>query len=307
MKTHVRWNDVIFVTLSANFTKEEIKKNISFSAKGTYEQLYTDKLFESQVWKKSLISAGANCHILLSLHYYINMLIDIFNISFEKVIRLGNYRQRRLKHKIDSYRLMLSLNIAKLLWKIYHYFIPLFNFSFYASKASDLVIIFSHQPLKKEICTDPINIYLSIYLSIPSAKAGCDVRSIFKRSSSSSASRLFHLRLKDWIQSFSSLRPMAIPRLNRQPVLLFTHSWRENSWLHIFPMCISAMWNANSLSIRIKYLLWFGWVLRHINTGRLFNVKYSLVRLLNLISLPFFLKTFNLILEFSIILLFWIG
>ena len=29
--------------------------------------------------------------------------------------------------------------------------------------------------------------------------------------------------------------------------LLFTHSWRENNWIHIFPKGISAMWNAISL------------------------------------------------------------
>ena len=27
----------------------------------------------------------------------------------------------------------------------------------------------------------------------------------------------------------------------------FTHSWRENNWIHTFPKCISAMWNATSL------------------------------------------------------------
>ena len=29
-------------------------------------------------------------------------------------------------------------------------------------------------------------------------------------------------------------------------VLLFTHSWRENNWIHTFPKGISAMWNAIS-------------------------------------------------------------
>ena len=28
--------------------------------------------------------------------------------------------------------------------------------------------------------------------------------------------------------------------------LLFTHSWRVNSWIHTFPQGISIMWNANS-------------------------------------------------------------
>ena len=29
--------------------------------------------------------------------------------------------------------------------------------------------------------------------------------------------------------------------------LLFTHSWRENNWIHTFPKGISAMWNAITL------------------------------------------------------------
>ena len=33
-----------------------------------------------------------------------------------------------------------------------------------------------------------------------------------------------------------------------QSVLLFTHSWRENNWIHTFPKGISAMWNAISLA-----------------------------------------------------------
>ena len=32
-----------------------------------------------------------------------------------------------------------------------------------------------------------------------------------------------------------------------QSVLLFTHSWMENNWIHTFPKGISAMWNAISL------------------------------------------------------------
>ena len=46
----------------------------------------------------------------------------------------------------------------------------------------------------------------------PSARAGYDTRSIFKQS-----------------------------------LLLFTHSWRDNYWIHTFPKGISAMWNAISL------------------------------------------------------------
>ena len=70
------------------------------------------------------------------------------------------------------------------------------------------------------------------YLPNPSARAGYDTRSIFKRS---------------LIQSFPSPRLMAALRLKNQSVLLFTHSWRENNWIHTFPKGISAMWNANSL------------------------------------------------------------
>ena len=32
-----------------------------------------------------------------------------------------------------------------------------------------------------------------------------------------------------------------------QSAILFTHSWRENNWIHTFPKGISAMWNAISL------------------------------------------------------------
>ena len=32
-----------------------------------------------------------------------------------------------------------------------------------------------------------------------------------------------------------------------QPALLFTHSWRENNWIHTLLKVISAKWNANSL------------------------------------------------------------
>ena len=35
--------------------------------------------------------------------------------------------------------------------------------------------------------------------------------------------------------------------LQDKPALLFTHSWRENNWIHTFPKDISAMWNAISL------------------------------------------------------------
>ena len=32
-----------------------------------------------------------------------------------------------------------------------------------------------------------------------------------------------------------------------QSAQLFTHSWRENNWIHTFPKGINAMWNAISL------------------------------------------------------------
>ena len=41
----------------------------------------------------------------------------------------------------------------------------------------------------------------------------------------------------------------------------YTHSWRENNWIHTFPKGISAMWNAISLvqelnSYRRVHILW---------------------------------------------------
>ena len=47
--------------------------------------------------------------------------------------------------------------------------------------------------------------------------------------------------------SFPSPRLVASPKLKSQSALLFTHSWRENNWIHTFPKGISAMWNAISL------------------------------------------------------------
>ena len=52
----------------------------------------------------------------------------------------------------------------------------------------------------------------------PSARAGCDVRSIFKV----------------WTQNFPSPRPVAILKLKSQSALLFVYSWKENSWIHTF-------------------------------------------------------------------------
>ena len=48
---------------------------------------------------------------------------------------------------------------------------------------------------------------------------------------------------------FISLRPVSISRLKSQSALLFTHSWRENNWIHTFSNGISAMWSANRLAL----------------------------------------------------------
>ena len=50
-----------------------------------------------------------------------------------------------------------------------------------------------------------------------------------------------------WIKSFHSPRLVATSRQKIQSALLFTHSWRENNWIHTFPKGISAMWNAINL------------------------------------------------------------
>ena len=55
-----------------------------------------------------------------------------------------------------------------------------------------------------------------------------------------------------WIQSFPSPRLVASPWLKNQSVLLFTHSWRENNWIHTFPKGISAMWNAISVVLDLN-------------------------------------------------------
>ena len=47
--------------------------------------------------------------------------------------------------------------------------------------------------------------------------------------------------------SFSSPRLVAKPRLKSQSDLLFTHNRKENIWMHVFPLGIYAMGNANSL------------------------------------------------------------
>ena len=44
-----------------------------------------------------------------------------------------------------------------------------------------------------------------------------------------------------WIQSFPSLRQIAIARVGAQSALLFTDSWKKNSWIHTFPKNISKL------------------------------------------------------------------
>ena len=73
----------------------------------------------------------------------------------------------------------------------------------------------AHFSLGKSIYLSPGFIFTN-----PSARARYDTRSI---------------------QSFPSPRLVASPRLKNQSVLLFTHSWRDNNWIHTFPKGISAM------------------------------------------------------------------
>ena len=63
----------------------------------------------------------------------------------------------------------------------------------------------------------------SVYIFInSSAKAGCNTRSFF-------------------MQGLTGLKR------DPNPLYYFTHSWRENSWIHTFPKVMSAMQNINSL------------------------------------------------------------
>ena len=49
-----------------------------------------------------------------------------------------------------------------------------------------------------------------------------------------------------WTEVVVSIMVLSISQID-QSALLFTHSWRENNWIHTFPVGISAMWNATSL------------------------------------------------------------
>ena len=91
---------------------------------------------------------------------------------------------------------------------------------------------------------------LSIIFTNPSAWAGYDTRSIFKWS-------LTGLNSEFSFSETSRLTKAEEPSLP----YYFTHSWRENNWIHTFPKGISAMWNAISLiqdlnSSRHVHFLW---------------------------------------------------
>ena len=64
----------------------------------------------------------------------------------------------------------------------------------------------------------------------PSARAGYDTRSIFKQS-------LTGLNSEFSFSYTSCLTKAEEPSLP----YYFTHSWRENNWIHTFPKGISAM------------------------------------------------------------------
>ena len=68
------------------------------------------------------------------------------------------------------------------------------------------------------------------YLPNPSARAGYDTRSIFKRSLTSLNSEFF----------FSKTSCLAKAEESSLPYY-FNHSWRENNWIHTFPKGIRAM------------------------------------------------------------------
>ena len=78
------------------------------------------------------------------------------------------------------------------------------------------------------------------FFTNPSTRVGYDTKSIFKWSLTGLNSEFFLLLDKLPHQGWRN-----------QSVLLFTHSWRENNWIHTFPKGISAMWNAISV---VQYL-----------------------------------------------------
>ena len=80
----------------------------------------------------------------------------------------------------------------------------------------------------------------------PFARAGCEIRSIFKWS------------LNGLNSEFSfSLTGCLTKATETKPALLFTCGWKENNWIHTFPWCISEIQNLNSFrNLQIGKYTW---------------------------------------------------
>ena len=65
-----------------------------------------------------------------------------------------------------------------------------------------------------------------------------------------------------WISIFFSKIGCHTKAKNSCLPYYFINSWRENSWIHTFSKCISAIWNANSLN-------------QELNTGRCVYFTYG--------------------------------
>ena len=91
--------------------------------------------------------------------------------------------------------------------------------------------------LEQTVVVGGIDLYMNankitfIIFTNPSARAGYDTRSIFKWSLTGFNSEF----------SFSLTSCLTKTEEPSLPYYLFTHSWRENNWIHIFPKGISAM------------------------------------------------------------------
>ena len=68
-----------------------------------------------------------------------------------------------------------------------------------------------------------------VCVCVCAAQKGCGIGSIFKRN------------LTGLISEFSFSKTLPIQGQITQSVLQFTHSRRENNWIHTFPKSISAM------------------------------------------------------------------
>ena len=90
-----------------------------------------------------------------------------------------------------------------------------------------MILKYSDKPFCPNL--EYINYEFLYIFTNPSAWAGYDTRSIFKQN-------LTDLNSKFSFSSTSSLVKAEEPSLP----LLFTHSWREDNWIHIFPKGISA-------------------------------------------------------------------